>query len=117
LHFVDQEVVDISTDLSRASQVLARKIGDCTEHTLLFIALCRSIGIPARELSGLVYISDADRRFGWHAWAEVEIDGHWVAVDPTLAQDRADATHIVLGVDQDARWTTVVSSMKIDVLE
>jgi hypothetical protein len=117
LSFVDREVEDISTDLSQASQVLERQIGDCTEHTLLFIALCRSIGIPARELSGLAYISDSDRRFGWHAWAEVEVDGHWVAVDPTLAQAQADATHVVLGVDEDARWTTVLSSMKIDVIE
>ena len=97
--------------------MLERRIGDCTEHALLFIALCRSIGIPARELSGLTYTGDAERRFAWHAWAEVDIDGHWVAVDPILAQTRADATHVVLGIDQDARWTTILSSMKIDILE
>jgi hypothetical protein len=117
LRFVSRKVMDVSTELSQASQVLERRIGDCTEHALLFIALCRSIGIPARELSGLVYLGDAERRFGWHAWAEVEIDGHWVAVDPSQAQSQADATHIVLGVDQDARWTSILSSMKIDVVE
>jgi len=67
--------------------------GDCTEHTVLFIALARAAGIPARICSGVVYSKDA---FYYHFWPEVYV-GTWVQMDPTLGQTIADATHIQLG--------------------
>ena len=67
--------------------------GDCTEHTVLFIALARAAGIPARICSGVTYAKDA---FYYHFWPEVYV-GSWVQMDPTLGQTVADATHIQLG--------------------
>ncbi len=67
--------------------------GDCTEHTVLFIALARAAGIPARICSGVAYAKDA---FYYHFWPEVYV-GSWVQMDPTLGQTIADATHIQLG--------------------
>ena len=67
--------------------------GDCTEHTVLFIALARAAGIPARICSGVTYAKDA---FYYHFWPEVYV-GTWVQMDPTLGQTVADATHIQLG--------------------
>ena len=67
--------------------------GDCTEHTLLFIALARAGGIPARICSGVTFSKDA---FYYHFWPEVYV-GTWVQMDPTLGQTIADATHIQLG--------------------
>lgn len=67
--------------------------GDCTEHTVLFIALARAAGIPARICSGVVYMKDA---FYYHFWPEVYV-GSWVQMDPTFGQTIADATHIQLG--------------------
>ncbi len=67
--------------------------GDCTEHTVLFIALARAAGIPARICSGIVFAKDA---FYYHFWPEVYV-GKWVQMDPTLDQTIADATHIQLG--------------------
>lgn len=67
--------------------------GDCTEHTVLFIALARAAGIPARICSGVAYARDA---FYYHFWPEVYV-GSWVQMDPTLGQTIADATHIQLG--------------------
>ena len=67
--------------------------GDCTEHTVLFIALARAAGIPARICSGVTYAKDA---FYYHFWPEVYV-GTWVQMDPTLGQTIADATHIQLG--------------------
>jgi hypothetical protein len=109
--------VDDSYDsnLGTASQVLERKSGDCSEHTLLFLALSRAASLPAREISGLVYASDVERRFVWHAWAEVVVDGHWVAVDPTFGEARANATHIKLGTERDARWVAY-SKLAIEVV-
>ena len=67
--------------------------GDCKAHTVLFIALARSIGIPSRICSGIVFAKDA---FYYHFWPEVYV-GEWVQMDPTLGQVIADANHIQLG--------------------
>ena len=73
--------------------VLQSLSGDCTEHTVLFIALARAAGIPARICSGIVFAKDA---FYYHFWPEVYV-GKWVQMDPTLDQTIADANHIQLG--------------------
>lgn len=66
--------------------------GDCTEHTVLLIAMARSVGIPARICSGLVFFKDA---FYFHFWPEVYV-GKWVQMDPAFGQVIADANHIQL---------------------
>jgi transglutaminase-like putative cysteine protease len=83
----------------KASEVLAAGKGDCTEHALLFVALARAAGIPARGVHGLVYAAYGDgvHALYWHAWAEVRAGEEWIAVDPTFGQPVADATHIALG--------------------
>ena len=84
-----------------ALQTLESLSGDCTEHTVLMIGLARSIGIPARVCAGLVFQGDA---FYYHFWPEVFID-QWIAMDPTLGQLLADATHIQLagsGLESDS---------------
>ncbi len=83
----------------RASEILEQGKGDCTEHTRLFVALCRAAGIRAREVKGLVYANYGEGGPGlyWHAWAEVKVGNDWIPVDPTFGQDVADATHVALG--------------------
>ena len=73
--------------------VLETLSGDCTEHTVLFIALARAAGIPARICSGIAFARDA---FYYHFWPEVYV-GRWVQMDPTFGQTIADANHIQLG--------------------
>ncbi|MGB0589981.1 MAG: transglutaminase-like domain-containing protein [Myxococcota bacterium] len=89
----------LATHIPSASQVLERRVGDCTEHTWLFVALARAAGVPAKPVYGLMYIDDVAPSFGYHAWADVSIDGRWIAVDPTWGQLPADATHIRVGDD------------------
>ncbi len=79
--------------LSSALEILDGKQGDCSEHTTLFTSLSRSAGIPTKIHIGLVYLKG---RFLYHAWPVVYLDGNWIAVDPTLGQPVADATHITL---------------------
>lgn len=81
---------DITLSIPSAVQVLEMGQGDCNEHTVLYVALARALGLPARTAVGLVHL---DGRFYYHAWPEVWLDG-WVAVDPTLDQYPADATHL-----------------------
>jgi Transglutaminase-like superfamily len=106
-----------SSNLTTASQVLARRAGDCTEHALLLVALARAAGIPAREVSGLVYMGDDLRRFGWHAWVEVDIDGHWVQVDPSSGERLANATHLTLGAGDDSDWVTTMGALTISLAD
>jgi transglutaminase-like putative cysteine protease len=103
---------ELATDLTSASHVLARGHGDCTEHTLLVVALARAAGLPARDVSGLMYLPDS-RGFYWHAWAQVAIDGRWVAVDAAWGQPVADPGHLMLGVGDDLGYLTALGSIRI----
>ncbi len=83
----------ISAGFGSSLQTLEALTGDCTEHTVLFIALARAVGIPSRICSGIVYAKDA---FYYHFWPEIYV-GKWVQMDPTLGQVIADASHIQFG--------------------
>ncbi len=80
-----------SVGVPSALSVLETRVGDVSDHSTLFIALARAVGLPARPATGLVYI---DGRFYYHVWAEVDLGSGWVTVDPTFGQFPADASHI-----------------------
>lgn len=111
-----------TVSLPSAREVLRTKIGDCNEHTALYVAMARSIGIPARIDVGLTFVHGA---FYYHAWPEVYIDqgrgrGLWLPVDPTLNQFPADATHVRLargGLDRQAAILPLIGRLKITVLD
>src|SRR5256886_14931289 len=73
-----------------AVRVLETRSGDCNERTVLYVALARAAGLPARPVAGLIYRGG---RFYYHAWPEGYL-GDSVAVDPTLDQFPADAAHV-----------------------
>ncbi len=77
-----------------ATVVLEKRRGLCQSHSLLFIALARASGIPAREVGGNVWGGPGSGGLFGHAWAQVALDGRWQSVDPALGQPIADATHI-----------------------
>ena len=109
-----------TVSLPSALEVLRTKVGDCNEHTALFVALARSLGIPARINVGLAYVRGA---FYYHAWPEVYIDegkgrGLWLPVDPTFNQFPADATHVRLargGLDKQAAILPMIGKTKMYV--
>ena len=107
-----------TVSLPSAREVLRTKVGDCNEHTALFVAMARAAGIPARIAVGLVYIHGA---FYYHAWPEVYLDGGvWLPVDPTLNQFPADATHLRLargGLDKQAAILPLIGQLKITILD
>jgi hypothetical protein len=106
-----------SASFSNALDVLESGGGDCTEHSALFVALARAVGLPARMVSGIVY-SDGGG-FYYHQWAEAFV-GKWIAVDPTFGQFQADATHIEFASGDllsQARLMNLVGNLKIKVLE
>ena len=107
-----------TVSLPSAREVLRTKVGDCNEHTALFVAMARAAGLPARIAVGLVYIHGA---FYYHAWPEVYLDGGtWLPVDPTLNQFPADATHLRLargGLEKQAAILPLIGRLKITILD
>jgi transglutaminase-like putative cysteine protease len=109
-----------TVSLPSALEVLRTKVGDCNEHTALYVAMARAAGIPARIAVGLVFVHGA---FYYHAWPEVYVDrtassGLWLPVDPTLNQFPADATHIRLvrgGLEKQAAILPLIGRLSIDV--
>ena len=103
----------------RASDVLAAGKGDCTEHSVLLVALARALEIPARLVHGLVYARYADGKDAlyWHAWAEVLSAGEWIAVDPTFGQPVADATHVALGTGTQVDTIGLLGALKVESVE
>jgi transglutaminase-like putative cysteine protease len=105
----------VSLSVPSALDVYQSRRGDCNEHTVLFVALARAVGLPARTAAGLVYL---DGSFYYHAWPEVYL-GRWVAVDPTLGQVPADAAHVrftVGGLARQIELIRLIGQLSIDVL-
>lgn len=74
---------EYSTLDSLSRYTLDRGAGDCGQHAMLFIALCRIAGIPARWASGWDMYEE---RAGMHDWTEVWIEPYgWIPVDTDLA--------------------------------
>lgn len=92
-----------ATAVQKSSWVLANRQGVCDEITSLFISMLRSIGIPARFVSGMVY-SNVNYEFGNHGWAEVYFDGYgWVPFDVTFGQyGWIDPSHVKLADSVDS---------------
>jgi hypothetical protein len=106
---------EITFSIPNAVQVLASGRGDCNEHTVLFVAMSRALGLPARTAVGLVYVNDA---FFYHAWPEVWL-GQWVAVDPTFGQYPADAAHlrfVIGGLAQQVEIVRLIGNLNIEVV-
>jgi len=66
-----------------AADTLARQSGVCQDHAHLFIACCRSLGIPARYVSGYMRVLDEHRPANAsHAWAEAFVPYlGWIGFD------------------------------------
>lgn len=81
--YVSQNMVYkyFKTEQFGAAQALEGLTGDCSEFTDLFVALCRSCGIPAASVEGYVLNYSLSPR---HAWAEVFCNPYgWIRFDPT----------------------------------
>jgi hypothetical protein len=105
---------DYGASADRATDVLAQKKGDCTEHSLLAVALMRAVGIPSKRVDGVVYMVNDDRvpALYWHEWVEAYV-GEWVAMDPTFGQEIADATHFAVGEEGNAEITPLIGALKV----
>ena len=81
-----------------AVEILEDGGGDCSEHCVLFVTLCRAAGIPARRLSGYAQVGNL---WGAHSFAEVWL-GRWIGCDPTTNEFGTKARYVAFGWDDDA---------------
>jgi transglutaminase-like putative cysteine protease len=106
---------EITVGVPSALATLRSRVGDCNEHTQLYVALARAAGIPARVSAGLAYVDD---KFYYHAWPEVWLE-RWVAVDPTFGQFPADASHLrftIGGLGRQAGLLRLMGALHVDVI-
>ena len=61
--------------------------GTCRDYAVLFVEICRHLGIAARFVSGYLYTPSGEEDLAvnsMHAWAEIYLPGAgWRGVDPT----------------------------------
>lgn len=101
--YLNQKSLDVG--YASASETARSRAGDCTEHAVLLAAMLRADGIPARGVSGLVYVDEflgQSGVFGYHMWTQalLTVNGlpTWVDLDAAIDLDLSfDATHIATG--------------------
>jgi transglutaminase-like putative cysteine protease len=102
VHSVMMFDTDPTHAATTAQESFAIKRGVCQDLTHIFICCARSLGIPARYVSGYFYRADGviDQNAG-HAWAEAYVDGlGWVAFDAANKISATDAhLRVAIGLD------------------
>lgn len=97
----------VTTVATTVHDVLQQRSGVCQDFAHLLIGLCRSIGIPARYVSGYTVSAGGDAGAPMadteasHAWAEAYTPSHgWRGFDPT--NDLVASTaHIKMAIGRD----------------
>ena len=83
---------------SSAEHAITAGAGVCQDHAHIFISACRTMGIPARYVSGYLMMDGQIEQTASHAWAEAHIDHiGWVGFD------------ISNGISPDGRYVRVAT--------
>jgi transglutaminase-like putative cysteine protease len=84
-----------------ATRAFARGAGVCQDLSHVYIACCRSAGIPARYVSGYFY-TGKEGEIASHAWVDVWTGGDqgWLSIDVTHRAP-TDGRHCRLAVGRD----------------
>ena len=73
--------------------------GVCQDHSHVFIAMCKALGLPARYVSGYLFVPNTSH-LASHAWAEVFIENTWYCFD-TSNQLFSPEAHVYVAVGRD----------------
>src|SRR5690606_19062665 len=84
---------------STAAEAFAGGAGVCQDHAHAFLACARSLGVPARYVSGYLLTEDSEH-LASHAWAEAWLEGAWYSFDVTNGLSRPER-HLKLAVGLD----------------
>ncbi len=117
-YHIDKKTIGVP--IVSASHLLKSRTGDCTEHTVLTVAILRSLSIPARGIVGMLL----SREFGgfknifvYHMWAEAFVKGKWILVDATRPGEKHPNRYVAfayhhLKTEMPLPYLKAVSAMK-----
>ena len=93
------------------------RAGECGAHSILVVALCRAVGIPARMIWGCMYIPNFGGAFGQHGWNEIHMgEAGWIPIDATATEvDFVDSGHIRVG--SYSSFSTALNPQEMEVLD
>jgi transglutaminase-like putative cysteine protease len=96
---------DATSTTTTVAEVLDGRAGVCQDFAHVLIGLCRAIGLPARYVSGYVFISSGDADdppvSASHAWAEVYSPTHgWRGFD-AANNVIASEQHVKMAIGRD----------------
>jgi transglutaminase-like putative cysteine protease len=105
---------DSTTIETTAQEAFDQKSGVCQDYTHIMLGILRHCGIPARYISGYLYVGQDDELIGdtaTHAWVEIMVPGiGWIGLDPTNNVEVLE-NHIVLCVGRDFRDVSPVEGV------
>lgn len=73
--------------------------GVCQDHSHVFIAMAKALGVPARYVSGYLYANNQSH-LASHAWAEIYLDGNWHMIDVSNQLFQPEA-HVYVAIGRD----------------
>ena len=117
-----------------AGRTLKERVGSCRDLAVLMIEACRSVGLPARFVSGYHLVEPKPERYDLHAWTEVYLQGAgWRGFDasgmgavddryiPVATSSRSDLTAAITGsfsgppgVESDLEWSISAEILSAD---
>ena len=87
-----------------AGRTLRERVGSCRDLAMLMMECCRSVGLPARFVSGYHLAEPAPETYDLHAWTEIYLPGAgWRGFDPSA------------GSEISSRYIVLASSSKPDL--
>ena len=92
---------NLSVGFATAGETARSREGDCTEHAVFLAALGRSMGIPTRVASGLVFMNEFQGKknvMGFHMWTQFHIKGQWRSLDSALGKIGSHTERLIISV-------------------
>ena len=103
LHHSFEYVPGVTSAVSPIEHILETGRGVCQDYAHVMIAIARSWGVPARYVSGYMYVAHQTPGTATHAWVECRLpDLGWIGFDPTNRR-LADERYVRIAVGRDYR--------------
>lgn len=103
LHRSFEYVPGVTSAVSPIEHILETGRGVCQDYAHVMIAIARSWGVPARYVSGYMYVAHQTPGTATHAWVECRLpDLGWIGFDPTNRR-LADERYVRIAVGRDYR--------------
>ncbi len=106
-------VVGETDATTTAEQSLEAGVGVCQDHAHVFLSAARLRGVPARYVSGYLWLADEVDQAASHAWAEAWLpELGWVGFDVSN-QISPDDRYVRLAVGHDYRDAAPISGVRM----